>query len=69
MMLFAVSISRLLPDFGFAVAMNRVMPVRIAVALVIVGNFIRDGLLCCAVLKFRIAGTRPVTARARFKNN
>jgi hypothetical protein len=24
-----VSISRLLPDFGFAVAMNRVVPVRI----------------------------------------
>jgi hypothetical protein len=30
MMLFAMSVSRLLPDFGFAVAMNRVVPVRIA---------------------------------------
>jgi hypothetical protein len=29
MMLFAVSVSRLLPDFSLAVAMNRVVPVGI----------------------------------------
>jgi hypothetical protein len=38
-----------LADFGFAVAMNRVVPVGIGALSSSSGNFIRDGLLCWAL--------------------
>jgi hypothetical protein len=60
-MLFAVIVSRLLPDFGCAVAMNRVVPVGI--------DALSSSSAISSVTGFRIAGTRAATARARFKNN
>jgi hypothetical protein len=55
-MLFAVSVSRLLPDFGFAVAMNRVVPVGI--------DALSSSSAISSARGFRIAGMRSDGSRS-----